>query len=198
VQISHLNIQLNASIDTKFNEISIAFKIHIDDIKKTVTEHHVGDDVVAISSEFGLSIVDQITKLKIAKGELHDCLSQILCNVQSAGGTGERNKSGGDGGLSNVLAGWSTIVKGRAGSSSSNTVTPMSPSAPPFRRKVIGNKKVEGIKISSSSAGQWHVFIGHLDKDTDEINIRKFLEDMGMAVTSVFQLKASQPWHAKS
>jgi len=80
-QISDLNIQLNSSIDTKFNEISTAFKMHIDDMKKTVTSQHVGDDVVAHSSEFGSSIADQISELKIAKRELHDCLSQIRSNV---------------------------------------------------------------------------------------------------------------------
>jgi len=68
----------------------------------------------------------------------------------------------------------------------------------PSCQRFVGSKKVVGGKISSSTVGQWHVFIGRLGKDTEEDDIKDILVDSGISVTSIYNLKASQPWQEKS
>ena len=55
------------------------------------------------------------------------------------------------------------------------------------------------ITASRSSADKtWTVYIGRLNKDTDEDNLKEHLEDMDIKVVEIRKLQATQPWQAKS
>jgi hypothetical protein len=68
------------------------------------------------------------------------------------------------------------------------------------RRRITGTKTTNNkIVASSSSASKtWHVFIGHLNKDTNETQLKEYLEDNGISVVEISQIKATKTWHEKS
>ena len=90
---------------------------------------------------------------------------------------------------------WSSVVnrnKTKYTSSSAGRVNDVS------RRRIIGASKTSSAKVASASVGQWHVFIGRVNKDTDVNSIKEFLEENGISVLEVKKLTAKQTWQEKS
>ena len=118
----------------------------------------------------------------------------VLPSASVAHGSGDQNSIpvGSDGGA------W-TVVRNNGSKSplTSAAAVGLSSKDQP-RRRIIGSNKVTGAKISSASVGQWHVFIGRVDKNTDEDAIKDFLEFNNISVLEVRKLKAMQPWQEKS
>jgi len=199
-QIAQFNTQLNASIASKFSEITTSVTTQIEEIKKSMTSHlpDAVDCMSTRSSVFGSSIAGQIDEMKSVKCDISDVLTLLREHVKKTTDSVAIDEPIRDEGLS---LGWSTIVNGRAMSALSGAtpfVATTSTTLQPSLRKVVGSKKIDGGKLSASSVGQWHVFIGRIGKDTEEGDIKEFLEDSGVTVTSVYKLKATQPWQEKS
>lgn len=109
-------------------------------------------------------------------------------------------------------AGWNVIVKGRPVAAEllmAKNKMPMTLSASPQppqsqeRRKIVGSRATTGLKINASESAQtanksWHVFVGKLEQDADESNLKDYLEENGVTVTEVRKLKPSQEWQKKS
>ena len=68
---------------------------------------------------------------------------------------------------------------------------------PQTRRKIVGVRKPEGSKIVASTKGVWHLFVGRLAKDTNEDELRDYLETNGISVSEVRKLKPNQEWQEK-
>ena len=68
------------------------------------------------------------------------------------------------------------------------------------RRKITGTRADSGTsKISASTTSsltekQWHVFIGKMNKDVDESDVKTYLEENDIAVTEVRKLKPLKDW----
>ena len=107
----------------------------------------------------------------------------------SSGGVGSGQSPGSAGPL------WSTIVNGKA---VLPTIAPPSKIDQPVRLKIVGSGKTDGMKLTASSKGQWNVFIGRLNKDTSEDDVKSFLTDNGLSVLEVQKLKPTQEWQEKS
>ena len=134
-------------------------------------------------------------------------------NVPSLVSSGDRSMltssspSSDDPPLSQANAWFTMMPGGRAVLSSAAAAAPVVRRPPgateAARRKVIGTKTTDGttgkLAASSTSASKtWTVYIGKLNKDTDEVGVREHLEDMGITVSEVRKLKPTQKWQEKS
>ena len=68
------------------------------------------------------------------------------------------------------------------------------------RRKIIGCSSSTSlrIKLSRTKPSSWHIFIGKLEPETTEQDIKDHLLGNGITVSSIVKLKAVQKWHEKS
>ena len=55
-----------------------------------------------------------------------------------------------------------------------------------------------GLKSSRGSSSSWHVFIGKLEPDTTEQDVKDHLINNGITVLNVVKLKPVQKWQEKS
>ncbi len=100
---------------------------------------------------------------------------------------------------------WFTVMPGGRAVLSSAVPAESRPPPPaqPERRRVFGTMATAAssskITASRSSADKtWTVYIGRLNKDTGEDDLKEHLEDMDIKVAEIRKLKATQPWQAKS
>jgi len=72
-------------------------------------------------------------------------------------------------------------------------------SASSQRRKIVGAKSTAS-KIASSVSGEksWHIFIGKLQKDTSESDLKEYLEDAGVSTIEIRKLKPANEYQEKS
>ena len=176
-QMQQLSAQLSTMISDRVDEVKLSMSAQIDALKITM---HQQTDVM-------LSVSDNL-KASAMVGSAGSTAGGPLSEV-TTGGVGSGQSTGSTGPL------WSTIVNGKAVLS---TIAPSSKADQPVRRKIIGLGKSDGMKLSASSKGQWNVFIGRLNKDTTEDDIKSFLTDNGLSVLEVRKLKTTQVWQEKS
>jgi hypothetical protein len=101
---------------------------------------------------------------------------------------------------------WLQIVKGHAvlsgvmPSKAAPLTVSASKTAP--RRQITGAKQIQSGQTAKISATvgtkSWHLFIGKLDKDTKEEDLKEFLEDSGISVSDVKKLKPTAEWQEKN
>jgi len=202
-QIEQFNQDLNLSIATKFKELRSTIMTQIDDVKQSVTSElsTLNNDVSSRADKIGSTLTSVVDDMKTINTVFNDNMTQIrdenskFSTRSCAGATGSNTDEGG--------LPWMTMVKGRAASCmdhalGASRIPPPPPPPVDTRRKIVGARKSDGAKITSSTAGQWHIFIGRLGKDTQESDIKEFLEENNVTVKSIFKLKAAQPWQETS
>lgn len=201
-QIAQLTTQINASIATKLDDLCTRMKGHIDG-GNSMTSSMFADLSKEVSSsalQIGLSVADQNKVIQEVKTSVSGLVSLPVA-TKNASSVNKASDASSAAQAADGNTTWSTIVRGRA--IPSGTEPPGGVGSPQnqlsqTRRKIVGSNKQGGGKIASSSGGQWHVFIGRLDKDTTESDMKEFLDDVGVEVVSIYKLKATQPWQDKS
>ena len=106
----------------------------------------------------------------------------------------------------NINKGWSVIVNGRPVSAdlvpsfASRVLSSQPIPIKPVGRKIVGARSDSSTKIAATPAASkfWHIFVGRVDKDTEELAIKEFLEGNGIIVAEVRKLKATKDWQANS
>jgi hypothetical protein len=99
---------------------------------------------------------------------------------------------------------WLTVVKGRhvnqqtiSDSHQSSATSSKDRNPVQTARRITGNNKSSTTKITSSSIGKWYVFVGRLNKDTSENDLKDHLENNNISVLDIKKLDARQTWQEK-
>ena len=199
-QFAQLTPEVNGLITGQISDLCTTMRAQMDDVKTCVSSQLLttNKEITSSASQINNSLSAQCEDIKEIKTKIvnlpatraHDDLMSSSARLATSVDDSSADAQGD----------WVTIARNgrpqKADAASGSSVAPT-----PFnqqRRKIVGSKKSVGGKLASSSVGQWHVFIGRLNKDTEETDIKEFLRGNDVEVVSVFKLKASQPWQDKS
>jgi hypothetical protein len=65
------------------------------------------------------------------------------------------------------------------------------------RRRIVGKMKADNakdVKLKGAAIRAWHLYIGNLDKETDETVLKEHLEANDVEVIKIYKLKATKDW----
>ena len=97
--------------------------------------------------------------------------------------------------------GWCTMVKGRAIPASNllhcSSLAPASP-VPEPRRSIVGTRSAaDKTNLASARPMQHRIFVGKLNKETNEDSVKEFLEENGIEGAKIRRLEAKN-WQEKN